>query len=215
MISTQPIFFEACDRLIAEKVCQSRSSSMVMARKRSCWRAVRRMRARTHPRGGDFRQEVPTHAPEVMHVDALAPADPDSHEPPEFDDVEITRDDALETARDIRTGRAQSSGMSQAAFRTAVCDRIVVLGTCDNVEIDVRVFEDFDNVDQSSPIEDGAINTDDFGFDPGDAGDIVLVRVFYRWQLLTPGFSGALANMSGNQHLITAATVFRNEPFDD
>lgn len=121
----------------------------------------------------------------------------------------------LETARDIRTGRAQSSGMSQAAFRTAVCDRIVVLGTCDNVEIDVRVFEDFDNVDQSSPIEDGAINTDDFGFDPGDAGDIVLVRVFYRWQLLTPGFTGALANMSGNQHLITAATVFRNEPFDD
>ncbi|MEP3072927.1 hypothetical protein [Maricaulis sp.] len=62
---------------------------------------VRKMRARTHPRGGDFRQEVPTHAPEVMHVDALAPADPDSHEPPEFDDVEITRDDALETARDI------------------------------------------------------------------------------------------------------------------
>ena len=62
---------------------------------------VRKMRARTHPRGGAFRQEVPTHAPEVMHVDALAPADPDSHEPPEFDDVEITRDDALETARDI------------------------------------------------------------------------------------------------------------------
>jgi Flp pilus assembly protein TadG len=94
----------------------------------------------------------------------------------------ILENAVLEAARDIRTGRAQSSGMSQAAFRTAVCDRIVVLGTCDNVEIDVRVFEDFDNVDQSSPIDGGAINTDDFGFDPGDAGDIVLVRVFYRWR---------------------------------
>lgn len=121
----------------------------------------------------------------------------------------------LETARDIRTGRAQSSGMSAAAFRTEVCDRIVVLGSCDNVEIDVRVFQDFDGVDQSSPIDDGAMNTDDFGFDPGDAGDIVLVRVFYRWQLLTPGFTAALSNMDGNQYLVTAATVFRNEPFDD
>ena len=54
-----------------------------------------------------------------------------------------------------------------------------------------------------------------FGFDPGDAGDIVLVRVFYRWQLLTPGFTAALANMDNNQYLVTAATVFRNEPFDD
>jgi len=62
---------------------------------------VRSLKARTHPRGGDFRQEVPTHAPEVMHVDGLAAADPDSHEPPEFDDVEITRDDALATAREV------------------------------------------------------------------------------------------------------------------
>lgn len=121
----------------------------------------------------------------------------------------------LETARDIRTGRAQAAGMSQAAFRTAVCDRIVVLGSCDNVEIDVRVFEDFDGVDQSSPIEDGDVDSEDFGFDPGDAGDIVLVRVFYRWQLLTPGITAALSNMDDNQYLITAATVFRNEPFDD
>ena len=62
---------------------------------------VRKLRARTHPRGGDFRHEVPTYAPEVMHVDAVAPADPDSHEPPEFDDIEITRNDALETAREV------------------------------------------------------------------------------------------------------------------
>ena len=62
---------------------------------------VRALKTRTHPRGGDFRHEVPTHAPEVMHVDGLAAADPDSHEPPEFDDVEITRDDALATAREV------------------------------------------------------------------------------------------------------------------
>ena len=122
----------------------------------------------------------------------------------------------LEAARQIRTGQAQSGGMSQAGFRQEVCDRIGVVGDCDRLEIDVQVFEDFTDVDQSSPIDGGGqMDTSGFGWDPGDAGDIVLVRVFYRWTLMTPNFGGALSNMEGNQRLITAATVFRNEPFDD
>jgi len=122
----------------------------------------------------------------------------------------------LESARKIRTGEAQTSGMSQAGFRQEVCDLIEAVANCDNLEIDVQVFEDFDTVDQSSPIqEDGTVNSNDFGWEPGSAGDIVLVRVFYRWSLMTPNFGGALSNMENNQRLITSATVFRNEPFDD
>jgi Flp pilus assembly protein TadG len=122
----------------------------------------------------------------------------------------------LEASRQIRTGQAQSGGMSQAGFRQEVCDRIGVVGSCDRLEIDVKVFQDFGDVDQSSPIDEGGeMDTSDFGWDPGDAGDIVLVRVFYRWSLLTPNFGGALSNMKDNQRLISAATVFRNEPFDD
>lgn len=122
----------------------------------------------------------------------------------------------LEAARKIRTGEAQTGGMSQAGFRQEVCDLISAVADCDNLDIDVQVFEDFDNVDQSSPIEgDGSMDSGNFGWDPGNAGDIVLVRVFYRWSLMTPNFGGALANMENNQRLITAATVFRNEPFDD
>lgn len=67
---------------------------------------MRKLRARTHPRGGDFRQEVPTHAPEIVHVDALGSADADSHEPPEFMDMEVTRADALAAAREVGHGLA-------------------------------------------------------------------------------------------------------------
>jgi Flp pilus assembly protein TadG len=122
----------------------------------------------------------------------------------------------LETARQIRTGQAQGGGMSQAGFRAEICERIDVIAACERLEIDVRVFDDFGDIDQSSPIQpDGSIDTSGFGWNPGDAGDIVLVRVFYKWALLTPNFGGALTNMEHNQRLITAATVFRNEPFDD
>ena len=60
-----------------------------------------RLRTPAHPRGGDFRHEVPTHAPEVLHVDALDAADPDSHEPPDFDEPAMDRLQALATARDV------------------------------------------------------------------------------------------------------------------
>ena len=122
----------------------------------------------------------------------------------------------LETARGIRTGQAQSAGMTRSGFQDEICARIDVIGNCDRLEFDVQVFTGFETVDQSSPVqEDGTLDTGSFGWDPGGAGDIVLVRVFYRWSLLTPNFGGALSNMSGNQRLLTAATVFRNEPFDD
>lgn len=122
----------------------------------------------------------------------------------------------LEASRQIRTGQAQSGGMTATAFRDEVCDLISIIGDCDRVEIDVQVFADFDNVDQSSPIQDdGTVDSSGFGWQPGDAGDIVMVRVFYRWPLMIPNFGAALSNMEGNQRLITAATVFRNEPFDD
>lgn len=122
----------------------------------------------------------------------------------------------LETAREIRTGQAQAAGMTRNGFRDAICDRIEVVGDCDRLEFDVQVFDGFNSVDQSSPVNpDGSLDTGSFGWNPGEAGDIVLVRVFYRWSLLTPNFGGALSNMSGNQRLLSAATVFRNEPFDD
>ena len=122
----------------------------------------------------------------------------------------------LEAAREIRTGQAQAGGMTRTGFRTEICDRIEIVGDCDRVEIDVQVFENFNAVNQPSPVgQDGSMDTAGFGWDPGTAGDIVLVRVFYRWNLLTPNFGGGLSNMENNQRLITAATVFRNEPFDD
>lgn len=121
----------------------------------------------------------------------------------------------LESAREIRTGQVQAGGMDADGFRDAVCARVEVIADCARLEFDVRVFADFDNVAVSDPVtDDGDLQTDDFGYDPGDAGDIVMVRVFYRWPLLMPNFLNSMSNMSNNERLITSATVFRNEPWD-
>jgi hypothetical protein len=80
----------------------------------------------------------------------------------------------------------------------------------------VRTFENFGSTEFDPPIGgDGELDDRDFGFDPGAPQDIVVVRVFYDWQLLGPGMINGLANMPGNRRLISAATAFRNEPYDE
>jgi Flp pilus assembly protein TadG len=122
----------------------------------------------------------------------------------------------LESARLIRTGQLQGGGGDAASFRTEVCDRIEVIANCDQMVFEVAVFEDFDGINPTPPTnEDGSLNGGNMGFDPGDAGDIVMVRVYYAYPLILPNMFGSIGNLPDNQRLIMSATVFRNEPFDD
>ena len=55
--------------------------------------------------------------------------------------------------------------------------------------------------------------TGNMTFNMGGAGDIIVVRAFYAWPVLTPTFGQSLVNMNGNSRLLTAAMAFKNEPF--
>jgi Flp pilus assembly protein TadG len=120
----------------------------------------------------------------------------------------------MQTSRLIRTGQAQSQGLSQAEFRDLVCAEINFLMSCDDrLAIDVRVFNNFNGVDPESPLNEEGEFADDLQFDPGNSGEIVLVRIFYSWPLLTPFFSDGLATMGDGNRMLQASAAFRNEPF--
>lgn len=120
-----------------------------------------------------------------------------------------------EAARPLRTGEAQNAAMSLEEFRQNVCFEFYEILDCsDRLSIDVRTIDGFADAPADLPLdEDGNISDQDFGFDPGGANEIVAVRVFYAWDLITPFISQPLQNMSGNRHLLSATAVFRNEPF--
>ncbi len=122
---------------------------------------------------------------------------------------------STEIARKVRTGEIQSTGGSNTDFVNEVCAQMSGLIACNgNVSVDIRTFVDFGDVTTSDPVDvDGNLDTGSFQFDPGDAGDIVLVRVFYTWQLNTPMIGTVFSNLSGNKRLIIASMAFRNEPF--
>ena len=121
----------------------------------------------------------------------------------------------LETAtadasRLIMTGQAQMQQFDQAKFKQAVCARIYALFNCaSGVKIDVRTAASFAAADLNKPIDANGNLADNFTFQPGKAGDIVVVRVMYQW----PIYVARLSDLTGSKRLLMATASFRNEPY--
>lgn len=122
-----------------------------------------------------------------------------------------------EAARRVRTGELQAASGNLAKFKEAVCGELFNLMDCDSkLTIDVRKLGSFTATDSvSSPIDPAKkeVKKGEFGFDPGGPDEIVMVRAFYEWDLVTPIISAPLANLAGNRRLIVSTATFRNEPF--
>ena len=121
-----------------------------------------------------------------------------------------------EAARGIRTGELQSGDdFNRDAFEDIVCGEIFDMFACKGkIMLDVKTFDSFGDTRNPSPIDEaGEVNNSGFDFDAGGRDEIVVVRAFYKWELMTPVLSAPLANLSGNRRLLQATVVFRNEPF--
>lgn len=115
-------------------------------------------------------------------------------------------------ARQIRTGNVQNADDPLAAFRSALCSNLGNLAACESVVIDVRTFPDFGAMDRPPLIdEDG--NPQNENFSPGGGGDVVLVRIAYRYPVMTP-FLGQFIGGGGGHFDFYAAAAFQNEPYD-
>jgi Flp pilus assembly protein TadG len=120
------------------------------------------------------------------------------------------------TAREIRTGRAQEGGATAASIRQELCDdfaRIMALDCEANLFLDVDRFDSFVDIENDNPVVDGELETGGFNYAPGQGSDIVVVRAYYRWHVVTPLFERVFANTAGGDRVLVATMMFRNEPF--
>ena len=123
-----------------------------------------------------------------------------------------------ETARQIRTGQAQMAGVSAGQIQQELCQELnnFIVMTCDgNLYLDVDRFDSFTNASNNAaaPIQDGEFQASGFGYAPGTASDIVVVRAYYRWKVMTPLFEPVFSNVSGGERILVSTMMFRNEPF--
>ncbi len=133
-------------------------------------------------------------------------------------------------ARKLRTGQI-SSTISREEFRKQFCAEISVLITCSATEIkvpsrlyiDLRRFNTFADIPKTVPLtpigQTFDLNTTSFGFTPGGPSTINMLRVYYRWQVITDLVRPFLtrirpADGSMPSHfLIVATDAYRNEAY--
>lgn len=119
-----------------------------------------------------------------------------------------------DSARLILTGQAQNSGFDQNAFKTAVCNQITGLLDCANgVYVDVRTFANFASISFASPTDPNGNLVNNFVYQPGGPGQIVVVRLLYQFPVYMSLWNPNLINMAGNKRLLIATAAFRNEPY--
>ena len=128
---------------------------------------------------------------------------------------------ALETAvanssRLIMTGQAQTSNFDAAAFKNAVCAQIAGLFNCQSgVYVDVKTFTSFSSVTMPSPVDAQGNFQNNFTYQPGGPGDIVVVRLFYLYPVYVSLLGFNLTSVSGGARLLAATSAFRNEPYSN
>jgi Flp pilus assembly protein TadG len=120
-----------------------------------------------------------------------------------------------QSSRLILTNQVQAANMTQSQFAKKVCDQIVVFFTCSGLMIDVETYASFAAADTSMPgltfNAQGQV-TNNWQFNPGGPGQIVVVRVNYEWPVFGGPLGFTLSNLPNGNRQLMATAAFQNEP---
>jgi hypothetical protein len=75
----------------------------------------------------------------------------------------------------------------------------------------VKKYNSFTGIDTSKPINSNGQMVNNFTYQPGGPGDIVVVRLIYQWPVYVSLLG--LADMSGDKRMLVSTVAFRNEPY--
>jgi len=121
-----------------------------------------------------------------------------------------------EASRIILTGQAQQSNMTEAAFANYVCQNTFALFNCNNFMINVQSYASFASASTASPTltfnGQGQV-TNNWTYNPGNPGDIVVVQVMYQWPIVTGPLGFNLSNLGNGNRLLVSTAIFKNEPY--
>jgi Flp pilus assembly protein TadG len=126
-------------------------------------------------------------------------------------------------ARQLRTGQLRQTDIAGNKLRDMICTRleIMVANTCPGLLVDLRAFATFDDAAKAGFKISGAdivlTGTTDttFQVQTGLAESKNMLRVFYKWPVMTDFMASSMANIEGGKTLHFASVTWQNEPFNN
>ncbi|WP_279482185.1 pilus assembly protein [Aureimonas sp. SK2] len=115
-------------------------------------------------------------------------------------------------ARQVMTGAVQKADTDADAFRRKICGDISMLMSCDRLSLDVRTFPAGQAIPVTVTLRDGAVDRDNFCFNPGGQDTITVIRAYYEWPWTAAMLSRLMEGTKGNA-VLGATAAFLNEPF--
>ena len=130
-----------------------------------------------------------------------------------------------DVARQLRTGQLRPADVAGTKLTTLICGRlqIIVSTDCpDQLLVDLRQYPTFaDAATAGFKIQNGDVvlmqgtNSQTFANTPGPAESKNMLRVFYKWPVMTDLMAKSMANLNGGRTLHFASVTWQNEPFDN
>ena len=81
------------------------------------------------------------------------------------------------------------------------------------LQVDVTTYTNFAAVPPQKPIDNNGNLQNNFNFNAGGPGCIVVARVMYQWPVWAAGLHLSLGDVGPNSRLLMATAAFRNEPY--
>jgi Flp pilus assembly protein TadG len=119
-------------------------------------------------------------------------------------------------ARRVLTGQITATNTSKAQFKNAACAQLPAYMACSRLFVDVRRANDFNGIDTSliALTYDAAGNiNNNWQFDPGSSGDVVILRLLYLWPVTRVPMGFNIGNQTNGARLVIGTMVFKSEPF--
>ena len=135
-----------------------------------------------------------------------------------------------DVARQLRTGQirpgAGADKLDEAKLKKLICDRIEIMVAkgCPDLLVDLRKYDTFADAAAAGfkivageivLTKSGVTDPASFSVDPGASKTKNMLRVFYKWPVITDFLRASMSNLSDNKTLQFATVTWQNEPFND
>jgi Flp pilus assembly protein TadG len=135
-----------------------------------------------------------------------------------FAGSQVLANAADDIARRIRTGQERTLDKDKDKLKSLVCAqiKIIVADNCPGLYADLRTFTTFkEALNVKKYILSKDLDNNDFDSEVGGPQTINMLRLYYKWPLITDNITTVLQSGEDHETVHFAAVIWQNEPFNN